>query len=272
MALPLALFMVLLLSVVGSSMMFLSRTETLSSFNYKTLSQARYAAESGVQSATNHLLYTYIPAGTNGADPLATLVVDVAPPAYTGLPHTTSENPTSVRALVGSRVTLRGRRGDAAVLATLDTARVRPAKEDAMTQVRLPDGSTRELSAGATAADLAVVNRIASINTITEFEMLFPALEKAVVAATMGSTGDPALRDALLDLGGREEVHPRVCGVGMRRVGQDRLFHDRMRQALFRRDVADGQALQAAHAVGGGGNPYGKLAAADAPFGLPDVT
>ena len=41
----LVLFMVLILSVLGSSLMFVSRTETLSSLNYKTMSQARYGAE-----------------------------------------------------------------------------------------------------------------------------------------------------------------------------------------------------------------------------------
>jgi type II secretory pathway component PulK len=55
-ALILTLFMVLILSVLGSSLVFVSRTETLSSLNYKTMSQARYGAESGVHRAANHLL------------------------------------------------------------------------------------------------------------------------------------------------------------------------------------------------------------------------
>jgi hypothetical protein len=40
---------------------------------------------------------------------LAPLVADVAPPAYSGRPTTTIDEPGSVRALVGSRITLRGR-------------------------------------------------------------------------------------------------------------------------------------------------------------------
>lgn len=60
-ALVITLFMVLILSVLGSSLIFVSRTETLSSLNYKTMSQARYGAESGVHMAANHLLWTYVP-------------------------------------------------------------------------------------------------------------------------------------------------------------------------------------------------------------------
>jgi hypothetical protein len=60
-AMIVALFMVLILSVLGSSLVFVSRTETLSSLNYKTMSQTRYAAESGVHRAANHLLWTYVP-------------------------------------------------------------------------------------------------------------------------------------------------------------------------------------------------------------------
>jgi hypothetical protein len=63
-ALILTLFMVLILSVLGSSLVFVSRTETLSSLNYKTMSQARYGAESGVHRAANHLLFSYAPPNT----------------------------------------------------------------------------------------------------------------------------------------------------------------------------------------------------------------
>ena len=62
-AMIVVLFMVLILSVLGSSLMFVSRTETMSSLNYKTMSQARYGAESGVHDAVNHLLWQYIASG-----------------------------------------------------------------------------------------------------------------------------------------------------------------------------------------------------------------
>jgi Tfp pilus assembly protein PilX len=60
-ALIIALFMVLVLSLLGSSMMFISQSETWNSANYRTTSQARYAAESGVHRAANHLLNAYAP-------------------------------------------------------------------------------------------------------------------------------------------------------------------------------------------------------------------
>jgi hypothetical protein len=59
MALVLAMFMVLIVSLVGAAAMVTTRTETLSSMQYRTTSQARYAAESGVHHAVNHLLNDY---------------------------------------------------------------------------------------------------------------------------------------------------------------------------------------------------------------------
>ena len=72
-ALIAAMFMVLLVSVLASSMMFVSRTEALSSLNYKTMSQARYAAESGVHAAANYLLdpASYTPPTTLATDAMA---------------------------------------------------------------------------------------------------------------------------------------------------------------------------------------------------------
>ena len=55
-ALILALFLMTALSVLGASLMFLSQTETYASLNYRVMSQARYAAEAGVQKAANFLL------------------------------------------------------------------------------------------------------------------------------------------------------------------------------------------------------------------------
>jgi PilX N-terminal len=58
-ALILALFLMTALSVLAASLMFLSQTETYASMNYRMMSQARYAAEAGVQKAADHLLTTY---------------------------------------------------------------------------------------------------------------------------------------------------------------------------------------------------------------------
>ena len=52
-AMILALFMVLTMSILASSLMFVSQTETWSSMNYRLMSQARYGAESGIQKTAN---------------------------------------------------------------------------------------------------------------------------------------------------------------------------------------------------------------------------
>jgi len=54
-ALVITLFLMASLSALAVSMMFLSQTETASSRNYKTMSQARYAGEAGVHKAINYL-------------------------------------------------------------------------------------------------------------------------------------------------------------------------------------------------------------------------
>src|SRR5437762_12260184 len=69
-ALVLALFLMSALSVLAASLMFLSQTETYASLNYRMMSQARYAAESGVQKASNFLLDPAQYAVPTGADPL----------------------------------------------------------------------------------------------------------------------------------------------------------------------------------------------------------
>jgi len=60
-ALVITLFLMATLSALAVSMMFLAQTETASSRNYRTMSQARYAAEAGVHKAVNYLLNTYTP-------------------------------------------------------------------------------------------------------------------------------------------------------------------------------------------------------------------
>ncbi len=57
-------------SVIGATLMSVAQTETLSTQNYRMMSQARYAAESGVHHAANFLLNagTYTPPTVGGAD------------------------------------------------------------------------------------------------------------------------------------------------------------------------------------------------------------
>jgi Tfp pilus assembly protein PilX len=54
-ALVITLFLMASLSALAVSLMFLSQTETASSRNYRTMSQARYAGEAGVHKAINYL-------------------------------------------------------------------------------------------------------------------------------------------------------------------------------------------------------------------------
>ena len=61
----------------------------------------------------------------------------------------------------------------------------------------------RVLVTSATAEEMAVITRLDTVNSVATFEAIAPALEKALVSATMGTTGDPALRDALLAMKAR---------------------------------------------------------------------
>jgi Tfp pilus assembly protein PilX len=62
-ALVITLFLMATLSALAVSMMFLAQTETAASRNYRTMSQARYAAEAGVHELANYLMNTgYVPA------------------------------------------------------------------------------------------------------------------------------------------------------------------------------------------------------------------
>jgi hypothetical protein len=83
-ALVLSLFLMMAMSIVGASLMFLSQTETYSSMNYRLMSQARYGAESGIQRAVNFLSYSYTLPSTSGADLLSNYNTTVSPVTYNG--------------------------------------------------------------------------------------------------------------------------------------------------------------------------------------------
>jgi Tfp pilus assembly protein PilX len=87
-ALILALFLTAAMSVLAGSLMFLSQTETYSSMNYRMMSQARYAAEAGVQKAGAFLFDAtqYSKPGTVATDPLTNYDRTVSPVTYNGQP------------------------------------------------------------------------------------------------------------------------------------------------------------------------------------------
>jgi Tfp pilus assembly protein PilX len=60
-ALILALLVLLILSTLGAGLIFVTQTEIWSSSNYRSMLEARYAAEAGAQRAVNWLSYTYTP-------------------------------------------------------------------------------------------------------------------------------------------------------------------------------------------------------------------
>jgi type II secretory pathway component PulK len=86
-ALLLSLFLIVALSVVAGSLMFLAQTETYSSLNYRLMSQARYGAEAGLQRAANHLMYSYTAPTATGTDAISAYnYVGVSPVTYNGQP------------------------------------------------------------------------------------------------------------------------------------------------------------------------------------------
>jgi hypothetical protein len=92
-ALIIVMFMVLTMSLVGASLMFVSRTETLSSLNYQTVSQTRYAAESGINSATNYIIHTYVAPTLGGADDLANYDMTKSPVQWNNAAVVLSSDP-----------------------------------------------------------------------------------------------------------------------------------------------------------------------------------
>src|SRR5215469_5781663 len=83
----------LVLSVMGVSLMFLSRSETWSSMNYRMMSQSRYGAESGLSMAADFIVNQYAAPTTAGADPLANYDTTVSPVLANGQPVVLSTIP-----------------------------------------------------------------------------------------------------------------------------------------------------------------------------------
>jgi hypothetical protein len=92
-ALILVMFMVMTMSLVGASLTFVSSNETMSTRNYQTTTQTRYAAESGVAAATNYLLNTYVSPTPGGADPIAAYDTTQSPVRWNNAPVVLSSDP-----------------------------------------------------------------------------------------------------------------------------------------------------------------------------------
>jgi PilX N-terminal len=86
-ALLMTLILVLVISVMAASMMFLAQSETLSSVNYRLMTQARYGAEAGLHAAANYLTNaaTGYP-GIGTSDPISAYNINVSPVTAGGNP------------------------------------------------------------------------------------------------------------------------------------------------------------------------------------------
>ena len=86
-ALLITLILVLVISVMTASMMFLAQSESWSSANYRLMTQARYGAEAGLHAAANYIINpsTGYP-GIGPSDPLSAYSVNVSPVTYSGNP------------------------------------------------------------------------------------------------------------------------------------------------------------------------------------------
>src|SRR5438105_2156157 len=91
-ALVMTLILLAVLSAITVSLVFLSQSETWASMNYRLTSQARDAAEAGLNSAANYLLnnnttYPYaLPSTASGTDPIANYTLTGYPVKYNGNP------------------------------------------------------------------------------------------------------------------------------------------------------------------------------------------
>jgi Tfp pilus assembly protein PilX len=81
-ALILALILLLIMSVMAVSMMFISQTETWASLNYKLMSQARDGAEAGINAAANYIINSYTPPASTGGDLVSNYNNGVSPVQY----------------------------------------------------------------------------------------------------------------------------------------------------------------------------------------------
>ena len=77
-ALILSLFLLMTLSILGVSLMFVAQTQTYASMSYRLMTQARHGAESGAQKAVNYLLNSYTPPG-GASDPISVYTTTTSP-------------------------------------------------------------------------------------------------------------------------------------------------------------------------------------------------
>jgi type IV pilus assembly PilX-like protein len=155
-ALIITLFLMLAMSVIASSLMFLSQTETYASQNYRVMSQARYGAESGVHRAANYLMYSYAP--PTSAGDLALYDLTKSPVRY---------NASDV--LLSSTSPGSGNYPDAAVKAAFNTA------------------TTNSLAAGITTVGYTASAKLLSMRQINEYAKATPTTIQTWLITSVGT-------------------------------------------------------------------------------------
>lgn len=98
-ALILALMLLLVMSVMAVSLMFISQTETWSSLNYRLMDQARDGAEAGINAAANYIINSYTAPASTGGDLLSNYNSNVTPVQY---PATSNSGKDVILAATGS--------------------------------------------------------------------------------------------------------------------------------------------------------------------------
>jgi len=83
MAMIFALILVLVISIMAVSIMFLSQSETWGSMNYRMMTQARYGAEAGLNASANYLANIYVPP-PSVTDPIAAYTLTTWPVQFGG--------------------------------------------------------------------------------------------------------------------------------------------------------------------------------------------
>ncbi len=155
-----AIILVLVLSVMAASMMFLSQSETWASMNYRLMTQTRYGAEAGVHAAANFLLNNYVPpAPTAGTPP-------PPPPGY----NITQPTP----AACGSIPCVTDNAGNAIAMSSLSG--VPSFYPDAAQLAAFKAASKGSVAAGATTVNYTASAKLLSIVQITPFGTTVPKM------------------------------------------------------------------------------------------------
>ncbi len=155
-----ALILVLVLSVMAASMMFLSQSETWASMNYRLMTQARYGAEAGIHATANFLMNNYAPPAPVGGTP---------PPMPAGYTIT-----VPVPAACGDSPCVTDNAGNPIILSSLN--RVPSNYPDGAQQAAFQAATTNALQAGGTTINYTASAKLLSMVQITPFGTVTPVM------------------------------------------------------------------------------------------------